>query len=132
MRLGQALEAEQVGRSSNRTLHRDEVSQRADRCLHAIDALDVSARQHAVEGRGKQLFGDEVHHAVRRAERQGPTGGVVVRNPHEGSTGRRLLLVGLTDGGRALTLVIERTADETTWLIVTGWSSTTTERKLLR
>src|SRR4051794_33729709 len=44
---------------------------------------------------------------------------VVVRNPHEGSTGRRLLLGGLTDGGRALTLVIERTADETTWLIVT-------------
>jgi hypothetical protein len=45
--------------------------------------------------------------------------------------GRRLLLVGLTDGGRALTLVIERTADPTTWLIVTRWSSTATERKLL-
>ena len=43
----------------------------------------------------------------------------------------RVLLVGLTDGGRALTLVIERTADPTTWLIVTGWSSTVTERKLL-
>ena len=57
---------------------------------------------------------------------------VVVRNPHEGaSRGGRLLLVGLTDGGRALTLVIERTADPTTWLIVTGWSSTVTERKLL-
>jgi hypothetical protein len=57
---------------------------------------------------------------------------VVVRNPHEGaSRGGRLLLVGLTDGGRALTLVIERTVDPTTWLIVTGWSSTATERKLL-
>lgn len=57
---------------------------------------------------------------------------VVVRNPHAGaSRGGRLLLVGLTDGGRALTLVIERTADPTTWLIVTGWSSTVTERKLL-
>jgi hypothetical protein len=32
---------------------------------------------------------------------------------------------------RALTLVIERTVDPTTWLIVTGWSSTATERKLL-
>jgi hypothetical protein len=57
---------------------------------------------------------------------------VVARNPHErASRGGRLLLVGLTDGGRALTLVIERTADPTTWLIVTGWSSTVTERKLL-
>lgn len=57
---------------------------------------------------------------------------VAVRNPHEGAwRGARLLLVGLTDGGRALTLVIERTADPTTWLIVTGWSSTVTERKLL-
>lgn len=28
-------------------------------------------------------------------------------------------------------LVIERTVDPTTWLIVTGWSSTDAERKLL-
>lgn len=57
---------------------------------------------------------------------------VVVRNPHQDSSRReRLLLVGLTDGGRPLTLVIERTGDPTTWLIVTGWSSTVTERKLL-
>lgn len=57
---------------------------------------------------------------------------VAVRNPREqASRGERMLLVGLTDGGRALTLVIERTADPTTWLIVTGWSSTVTERKLL-
>ena len=57
---------------------------------------------------------------------------VAVRNPRAGaSRGGRMLLVGLTDGGRALTLVIERTADPTTWLIVTGWSATVTERKLL-
>ena len=57
---------------------------------------------------------------------------VAVRNPREGSSrGGRLLLVGLTDGGRPLTLVIERTGDPTTWLIVTGWSSTPAERKLL-
>lgn len=55
---------------------------------------------------------------------------VAVRNPRA-SRGGRMLLVGLTDGGRALTLVIERTADPTTWLIVTGWSATVTERKLL-
>jgi hypothetical protein len=53
-------------------------------------------------------------------------------NPREGADpGARLLLIGYTDGGRLLTLVIERTADPTTWLIVTGWSSTEAERKIL-
>jgi hypothetical protein len=54
-----------------------------------------------------------------------------VRNPHEASPGRRRLLIGRTDGGRALTLVIEQTVDPTTWLIITGWESSTRERKLL-
>jgi len=40
-------------------------------------------------------------------------------------------MIGTTDGGRALTLVIERTLDLTTWLVVTGWSSTDAERNLL-
>jgi hypothetical protein len=57
---------------------------------------------------------------------------VVVRNPHQpGGRSTRVLLIGCTDGDRVLTLVIERTADPTTWLIVTGWSSTEVERKLL-
>jgi hypothetical protein len=30
-----------------------------------------------------------------------------------------------------LTLVIERTVEPTTWLIVTGWDSTEAERKIL-
>jgi uncharacterized DUF497 family protein len=56
----------------------------------------------------------------------------IVRNPHErGEPGKRRLLVGATDGGRVLTIVIERTADPTTWLVVTGWSATAGERKLL-
>jgi hypothetical protein len=46
--------------------------------------------------------------------------------------GKRRLLVGETDGGRALTLVIERAVEPTTWLVVTGWSATAGERKLLR
>jgi uncharacterized DUF497 family protein len=57
---------------------------------------------------------------------------VVVRNPHKASAGKRRLLIGRTDGGRVLTLVIERTVDPTTWLIVTGWDSSPRERKLLR
>ena len=42
-----------------------------------------------------------------------------------------MLLIGRTDGGRPLTLVIERTVDPTTWLVVTGWSSTEAERRIL-
>lgn len=54
---------------------------------------------------------------------------VVVRNPRD--PGRRRFLIGSTDGGRVLTLVIEQTADPTTWLIVTGWSATPAERTIL-
>jgi uncharacterized DUF497 family protein len=55
-----------------------------------------------------------------------------VRNPRDaGEPGKRRLLIGRTDGGRALTLVIERTVDPATWLIVTGWDSTEPERKIL-
>jgi hypothetical protein len=54
-----------------------------------------------------------------------------VRNPREaGEPGKRRLLIGLTNGGRPLTLVIERTVDSTTWVIITGWESTVAERKI--
>ncbi len=57
---------------------------------------------------------------------------VMVGNPHAGrQSDARRLLIGLTDGGRALTTVIERTVEPTTWLIVTGWNSTAIERNLL-
>ena len=56
---------------------------------------------------------------------------VTVRNPRD-EHGSRRLMIGRTDGGRVLTLVIERTVEPTTWLIVTGWSSTDAERNLLR
>jgi uncharacterized DUF497 family protein len=54
---------------------------------------------------------------------------VIVRNPR--APGRRRFLIGSTDGGRVLTLVIEQTVDSTTWLIVTGWSATAAERRIL-
>lgn len=57
----------------------------------------------------------------------------IVRNPHAGGApGKRRLLIGQTDGGRVLTLVIEQTLDSTTWLVVTGWNATAGERNLLR
>ena len=42
-----------------------------------------------------------------------------------------MILIGRTDGGRALTLVLERTIDPTSWLIVTGWEATERERRIL-
>lgn len=58
---------------------------------------------------------------------------VTVRKPGAPTEpGRRRLMIGATDGGRVLTLVIEGTLEPTTWLIVTGWSSTAAERNLLR
>jgi hypothetical protein len=66
------------------------------------------------------------------AEQLPRNGYVTIRNPRGGSgEGERLLLIGRTDGGRPLTLVIERTVDPTTWLVVTGWSSTEAERRIL-
>jgi hypothetical protein len=57
---------------------------------------------------------------------------VTVRNPRAGAEpAKRVLLIGATDGGRLLTVVIERTVDPTTWLVVTGWASTAVERNLL-
>jgi uncharacterized DUF497 family protein len=56
---------------------------------------------------------------------------VTVRNPSGGDAEKRRLMIGRTDGGRILTLVIEQTIEPTTWLIVTGWSSTDAERNLL-
>lgn len=56
----------------------------------------------------------------------------IVQNPRSGGhEGERLLLIGHTDGGRPLTLVIERTVDPTSWLIVTGWTATDRERRIL-
>lgn len=64
------------------------------------------------------------------------------RNPHVTVTNvrgqrdraqppERRVLVGQTNGGRTLTLVIEETLDPEGWLIITGWDSTPAERRLL-
>lgn len=68
---------------------------------------------------------EEVHQLVHNAN-------VMVRNPRSEPPDRRGLLIGRTDGGRALTLVVERTSDPTTWLAVTGWDATPRERRLLQ
>jgi hypothetical protein len=72
----------------------------------------------------RTISGDEVGQLLRNAH-------VVVRNPRAATPGSRRLLIGRTNGGRHLTLVIEETIEPTTWLTITGWESTDIERKLL-
>jgi hypothetical protein len=55
-------------------------------------------------------------------------GPVVVRNRARERS--RMKLLGTTDGGRPLTLIIEATIEPTTWLIITGWDTTAAERKM--
>lgn len=62
-------------------------------------------------------------------------GHVVIKNLR-GSSERpqrdvRRLLIGRTDAGRILTLVIEETIEPTAWLLVTGWESTRAERMIM-
>jgi hypothetical protein len=40
-------------------------------------------------------------------------------------------VIGHTDGGRTLTLVVEQTNEPTTWLIVTGWTATSDQRRIV-
>jgi hypothetical protein len=84
-------------------------------------ATDVALEKLGVRG----ISAEEAEQLLRNRH-------ITVRNPREArEPGTRRLLIGRTDGGRFLTLVIERTVEPTTWLIVTGWGSTDAERKIL-
>jgi hypothetical protein len=52
-------------------------------------------------------------------------------HPERAQRRARRILIGTSDGGRALTLVIESTRDPTTWLLITGWESTAAERRMI-
>ena len=60
---------------------------------------------------------------------------VIVRNrrgsPERRQPDTRRLIIGQSDANRVLTLVIEETVEPTTWLLITGWDSTSAERKML-
>lgn len=53
------------------------------------------------------------------------------RGPNPVNGMARSLLIGRTDAGRRLTVVIEATLDPTTWLPITAWESTPDERRIL-
>jgi hypothetical protein len=72
----------------------------------------------------RSITAEEVEQLLRNAH-------ITVRNPHAPDPGTRRLLIGYTNGGRCVSLVIERTVEPTTWLVITGWDSADVERKLL-
>lgn len=95
--------------------------------LPMADAIhELLATEAAIEKLGaRSIVPDEAGQTLRNRH-------MVIHNPSDTTgSGKRRLLIGRTDGGRALTLVIERTIDPSTWLIVTGWNSTDAERTLL-
>ena len=68
---------------------------------------------------------------ISESEAQQLLRNVNATGPNSRGGEERRLLVGLTDGGRALTLVVERTVDPTMWTVVTGWNSSKSERKMI-
>jgi hypothetical protein len=88
--------------------------------IHELLVTDVAAGK---LGR-RDISDEEVEQLLRNAN-------VTVRDPHAGGEVERLLLIGHTDGGRVLTLVVEPTLEPSTWLVITGWTATERERKML-
>lgn len=88
---------------------------------HELIVIKVAAEKLGArgiaEGEAKQLL-QNVH--------------ITTRNTGPGRREHRRLLVGRTDGDRVLTLVIERAFDHGTWLVITGWTATASERRMLR
>jgi uncharacterized DUF497 family protein len=74
--------------------------------------------------------------SVQEAEQLIDNRYVILRNTGRRRRSRRKLdtrriVVGHADGGRTLTLVVEQTNVPTSWLIVTGWTATSDERRKL-
>ena len=86
-----------------------------------LDASDVARMK--LGARGISIA--EARQLLRNRYRTGPNH----REP--GDEGDRFMLIGRTDGGRVLTLVIEATLDPNSWEIVTGWTASPRERKVL-
>lgn len=56
---------------------------------------------------------------------------LVLANRRSDRADRRIML-GETNGGRPLTVVIEERSERTDWLVVTGWDSDPKERRMRR
>jgi hypothetical protein len=90
--------------------------------MYELLATDVARDKLAA----RSMLPAEVEQVARNTHVTGP------QPARRHRAGKRRLLIGETDGGRVLTLVIERTVESTTWLVVTGWRATKAERTLPR
>ncbi len=75
--------------------------------------------------------GHVARHGVAPEEIEQITGNdyVTARNTHDPDN--RIRMIGRTDGGRVLTVVLEATRDDVVWRPVTAWDSKPEERGLL-
>lgn len=89
----------------------------------AINELLVTDIAAAKLGR-RDISDEEAEQLLRNAN-------VTARNPSARGEMERRLLIGRTDGDRILTLVVEQTIELTSWLVITGWTATERERKML-
>jgi hypothetical protein len=89
----------------------------AREAIHQLLATDIALDKLGARG----ISAEEAEQLLRNRH-------AIVSNPRDG---KRRLLIGRTNGGQTVTLVVEATPDPTTWLIVTGWESTQPERKIL-
>jgi uncharacterized DUF497 family protein len=70
-------------------------------------------------------------HGITPEEIEQITGNAYVTARNAGVPENRILMIGQTDGGRALTIVLEATRDDVVWRPITGWDSTQEEHQLL-
>lgn len=70
-------------------------------------------------------------HGITPEEIEQITGNAYVTARNARGPENRILMIGQTDGGRALTIVLEATRDDVVWRPITGWDSTLEEHQLL-
>ena len=67
-------------------------------------------------------------HGITPEEIEQVTGNAFVTARNPSGPENRIFMIGFTDGGRALTVVLEATRDDVVWRPITGWDSTSRER----
>lgn len=69
-------------------------------------------------------------HGITAEEVEQVTGNPYVTARKRAHRRSRICMIGTTDGGRALTIVLQVTRDDVVWRPVTGWDATAEEKKL--
>lgn len=70
-------------------------------------------------------------HGIVPEEVEQITGNEYVTARNRRDSQNRICMIGRTDGGRMLTVVLEATYDDGIWRPITGWNATSAERGIL-